>query len=65
MSSPVASEKDEIKLRDKFHYQQSFFHSDKALSGANITDVLWVEQNINKIIDSAAQEASIDRDTVY
>lgn len=51
---PIQSERDEIKMRKHFYYQQAFFHRTGALMGLNISDVYWVEDNVARITNSAA-----------
>lgn len=40
---PMAYEKDEIKLRDKFFYKQAYHIKTQALVNQNISDVTWEE----------------------
>ena len=54
MNKPMTSEKDEIDLRNKFVYSNAFFFKTKALKNHNITDVLWVESNLDRIKSEAA-----------
>jgi hypothetical protein len=54
MQQPVSSEKDEVILRSKFQYKDAFFYMGKALRSQNISDVLWVETNIEKIHNMSA-----------
>lgn len=62
---PMAFEKDEIKLRTKFWYKQAFFFKPKALLAQNISDVLWIEDNLNNILSQAANETHTDKESVY
>lgn len=62
---PMAFEKDEIKLSKKFWYKQAFFFVPKALHGQNISDVLWVEDNIDNILSLAAKETKSDKEDVF
>ena len=61
----MAFEKDEIKLSKKFWYKQAFFYRPKALIGQNISDVLWVEDNIDNILSQAAKETKTDKEDVF
>ena len=56
MDQPMQAEKDEIALRNKYAYKQSYFYKTKALKGNGITDVLWVESNIDSILAMSAQQ---------
>jgi hypothetical protein len=40
---PMAYEKDEIKLRDKFFYKQAYHIKTQSLVNQNISDVTWEE----------------------
>jgi hypothetical protein len=61
----MAFEKDEIRLRQKFYYKQAFFYKSQALAGQNISDVIWVEDSIDTILESAAVETQTDKEDVY
>lgn len=50
----MSGEKDEIALKHKFYYQQAFFYRSKALKHQSISDVLWVENNIEAIVNQSA-----------
>lgn len=47
---PMAYEKDEIKLREYFYYQQAYFYKSQALKQQNISDIIWVENTIDTIL---------------
>ena len=49
MDKPLSSEKNEIKLRERFYYQQAYFLKQQALLNQNIDAVIWVEDMIEKI----------------
>jgi hypothetical protein len=65
LDKPMAAEKDEIALRNKYFYKQSYFYQTKALKSQSISDVLWMESTIDKIIKKSAQQTQQDKDTVY
>ena len=67
LEKPMTQEKDEIKLREKFWYKQAYFYHGKALLNQNISDVLWVETNLQNILDQAASETEVgeNSDKVY
>jgi len=50
MDRPLPFEKDEIKLRNKFFYQQAYFYRQKALLNQDIPDILWAEGNLDSIL---------------
>ena len=56
VDKPMAFEKDEIRLRQKFYYKQAYFYKSQALNNQNISDVIWVEDSIDGILESAAVE---------
>lgn len=64
-TKPLAAEKDEIALKNKFFYKQSFFMQSKALEKSKIGSVIWNEENIASIISKAAKETQQDLDTIY
>jgi hypothetical protein len=55
MDKPLPFEKDEIKLRNKFFYQQAYFYRPKALLSQDIPDILWAEGNLDSILAQAAK----------
>ena len=61
----MAFEKDEIRLRQKFYYKQAYFYKSQALNNQNISDVIWVEDSIDGILESAAVETQTDKEEVY
>lgn len=65
LDKPMSFEKDEIALRNKYFYKQSYFYRAKALKEQGIEDVLWIENNIDSIVNKSAQQTQQDRDTVY
>lgn len=65
MEKPMAYEKDEIKLRDKFFYKQAYHIKTQALINQNISDVTWEEQNVLKIIGQSANFSKTDRENIY
>ena len=65
MDHPMAYEKDEIKLRDKFFYKQAYHIKTQALMNRNISDITWEEQNVLKIISQAANLTKTDRELIY
>ena len=52
---PMAYEKDEIRLREKFYYQQAYFYKGQALHYTNVSDILWENNNIDEILKNAEQ----------
>jgi hypothetical protein len=65
LDKPMSFEKDEIALRNKFFYQEAFFFKGKSLKNENITDVIWIESNIDKIVNMSATQTQQEKDTVY
>ena len=65
VDKPMAFEKDEIRLRQKFFYKQAYFYKSQALLHQNIQDTIWVEDSIDEILNSAAVETSTDKEDVY
>ena len=63
--APMAYEKDEISLRDKFFYKQAYFIKTQALTDRNISDVTWEEQNVMKIVENAANITKTDKENIY
>ena len=63
--APMAYEKDEISLRDKFFYKQAYFIKTQALTDRNISDVTWEEQNVMKIVENAANVTKTDKENIY
>lgn len=56
MDKPMAYEKDEIKLRERFFYKQAYHYKSEALQSQNISDVLWIESTLDNILKEAAKE---------
>lgn len=46
MDKPMSYEKDEIKLRERFFYDQAYFLKVQALTNLNIPAVYWVEDMV-------------------
>lgn len=49
MDKPMSYEKDEIRLRDKFFYDQAYFLKTQALIDQKIPAVYWVEDMVQTI----------------
>ena len=62
---PMSTETDEIKLRQKFYYKQAYFYKSAALFQQGIPDLIWVEDNIDEILNSAALQTHTDKEDVY
>ena len=62
---PMAYEKDEIKLREYFYYQQAYFYKSQALKQQNISDIIWVENTIDTILQTAASQSESEKENVH
>ena len=49
MDKPMSYEKDEIRLRERFFYEQAYFLKTQALANENIPAVYWVEDMVQTI----------------
>ena len=65
MDRPLPFEKDEIKLRNKFFYQQAYFYRQKALLNQDIPDILWAEGNLDSILAQAAKQTHMEKEDVF
>jgi hypothetical protein len=65
MDKPMAYEKDEIKLHDKYFYKQAYYIKTQALMNQNISDVTWEENNVMNIIANAANLTKTDKENIY
>ena len=54
MEKPRSFEKDEIALRNKFYYSEAYYYKSKTLKSLNVSDVLWVESSIDRIVNMSA-----------
>lgn len=65
MTKPMSYEKDEIKLRERFFYEQAYFLKTQALINQNIPAVYWVEDMVQSIKEEAANVTRTDLASIY
>ena len=65
MDKPMSYEKDEIRLRERFFYEQAYFLKTQALTNQNIPAVYWVEDMVQTIKKEAANVTKSEIDEIY
>ena len=65
MDKPMSYEKDEIRLRERFFYEQAYFLKTQALINQNIPAVYWVEDMVQTIKQEASNVSQSDMTSVY
>lgn len=65
MNKPMSYEKDEIRLRERFFYEQAYFLKTQALANQNIPAVYWVEDMVQSIKQEAANFTHTELADIY
>lgn len=65
MNKPMSYEKDEIRLRERFFYEQAYFLKTQALANLNIPAVYWVEDMVQSIKQEAANFTHTELADIY